>query len=79
MSGCIIIELGISGRIELEKDGMRRKSMINRKLIVKSEKKKGDVLIDEDMKNMKEKDKKENVKSWIEYISGEKWNKLKIR
>lgn len=70
LRGCILIELGIRGRIELEKAGMRRKSLLNRKLLVKSDTPTGDVLLDEALKHMKETDPPETVQSWIEYLSG---------
>ncbi|KAJ9591839.1 hypothetical protein L9F63_001656, partial [Diploptera punctata] len=79
LRGCILIELGIRGRIELEKAGMRRKSLLNRKLLVKSDTPTGDVLLDEALKHMKDTDPPETVQSWIEYLSGETWNPLKLR
>lgn len=79
LRGCILIELGLRGRIELEKAGMKRKSLLNRKVIVKNDTPTGDVLLDEALKHMKETDPPENVQSWIEYLSGETWNPLKLR
>lgn len=70
LRGCILIELGLRGRIELEKAGMRRKSLLNRKLLVKSDTPTGDVLLDEALKHMKDTDPPETVQSWIEYLSG---------
>lgn len=49
---------------------MRRKSLLNRKLLVKSDTPTGDVLLDEALKHMKETDPPETVQSWIEYLSG---------
>ncbi|KOB78467.1 putative golgi phosphoprotein 3 [Operophtera brumata] len=37
LRGCILIELGLRGRVEVEKAGMRRKGLLSRKVIVKSE------------------------------------------
>lgn len=79
MRGCILIELGIRGRVELEKAGMRRKALTSRKLILKSETPTGDVLLDEALKHIKETEPPETVQSWIEYLSGETWNPLKLR
>ncbi|XP_075215766.1 Golgi phosphoprotein 3 homolog sauron isoform X3 [Lycorma delicatula] len=79
LRGCILIELGLRSRIELEKAGMRRKSLLNRKVLVKNETPTGDVLLDEALKHMKETDPPETVQSWIEYLSGETWNPLKLR
>ncbi|KAL1110362.1 hypothetical protein AAG570_007893 [Ranatra chinensis] len=79
LRGCILIELSLRGRVELEKAGMRRKSLLNRKVIVKSDTPTGDVLLDEALKHMKDTDPPETVQSWIEYLSGETWNPLKLR
>lgn len=79
LRGCILIELGLRGRIELEKAGMRRKSLLNRKILVRNDKATGDVLLDEALKHMKETNPAETVQSWIEYLSGETWNPLKLR
>jgi len=51
---------------------MRRKSLLNRKLLVKSDTPTGDVLLDEALKHMKETDPPETVQSWIEYLSGKR-------
>ncbi|XP_044730733.1 Golgi phosphoprotein 3 homolog sauron-like [Chrysoperla carnea] len=79
LRGCILIELGLRGRVELESAGVRRRSLLSRKLLVKSETPTGDVLLDEALKHLKERDPPETVQSWIEYLSGETWNPLKIR
>lgn len=36
LRGCILIELGLRGRVELERAGMRRKGLLSRKVILKS-------------------------------------------
>ncbi|XP_067001890.2 Golgi phosphoprotein 3 homolog sauron [Anabrus simplex] len=79
LRGCIITELGIRGRIELEKAGMRRRSLLNRKVLLTNDTPTGDVLLDEALKLMKETDPPETVGNWIEYLSGETWNPLKLR
>ncbi|VEN56326.1 unnamed protein product [Callosobruchus maculatus] len=79
LRGCILIELGLRGRVELEKVGMRRRGLLARKLIVKNDTPIGDVLLDEALKHLKETDPPETVQSWIEYLSGETWNPLKLR
>ncbi|XP_076066322.1 Golgi phosphoprotein 3 homolog sauron [Oratosquilla oratoria] len=78
LRGCILIELALRGRVELEKAGLRRKSLLNRKVIVRSDQATGDVLLDEALKHLKETDPPETVQSWIEYLSGESWNPLKL-
>jgi len=79
LRGCILIELALRGRIELERAGMRRKSLLGRKVVVKKGDPCGDVLLDEALKHIKETDTTENVQTWIEYLSGETWNPLKLR
>ena len=39
----------------------------------------GDVLLDEALKHIKETNQQETVQTWIEYLSGETWNPLKLR
>ncbi|XP_066155406.1 Golgi phosphoprotein 3 homolog sauron [Euwallacea fornicatus] len=79
LRGCILIELGLRGRVELEKNGMRRRSLLARKLVMKQDTTVGDTLLDEALKHLKETDPPESVQSWIEYLSGETWNPLKLR
>ncbi|KAK8722871.1 hypothetical protein OTU49_012093, partial [Cherax quadricarinatus] len=79
LRGCILIELALRGRVELEKAGLRRKSLLNRKVILRSDQPTGDVLLDEALKHIKETDPPETVQSWIEFLSGESWNPLKLR
>ncbi|ESO04837.1 hypothetical protein HELRODRAFT_185519 [Helobdella robusta] len=79
LRGCIIAELALKGRIELEKTGMRRRSLLNRKIKCKSDVLTGDVLLDEALKHIKETNPPETTQSWIEYLSGETWNPMKLR
>lgn len=79
LRGCILIELGLRGRVEMEKAGMRRRSLLNRKILIKNPAPTGDVLLDEALKHIKETEPVETVQSWIEYLSGETWNPLKLR
>ncbi|KAI1732502.1 golgi phosphoprotein 3 (GPP34) domain-containing protein [Ditylenchus destructor] len=79
LRGCVLIELALRGRIELEKSGMRKKGLVTRKVLLKNDKPTGDVILDEALKHIKETQPPENVVSWIEYLSGETWNPLKLR
>lgn len=79
LRGCILIELGLRGRIELEPNAFRRRSLLSRRLQIKEDTPTGDVLLDETMKHIKERKPPEPVQSWIETLSGETWNPLKIR
>ncbi|VDM85753.1 unnamed protein product [Strongylus vulgaris] len=58
---------------------MRRKSLLTRKVTVKNSEPTGDVILDEALRHMKETNPPETVTSWIEYLSGETWNPLKLR
>ncbi|CAL1290990.1 unnamed protein product [Larinioides sclopetarius] len=79
LRGCILVELALRGRVELEKAGMRRRSLLMRKVLVKNDSPTGDVLLDEALKHVKETDPPETLQSWIDYLSGETWNPLKLR
>lgn len=79
LRGCILIELALRGRIELERAGMRRKGLLSRKVILKKGDPCGDVLLDEALKHIKDTEYPESVQTWIEYLSGETWNPLKLR
>jgi len=79
LRGCILIELALRGRVELERAGMRRKNLLGRKIILKNSDPCGDVLLDEALKHIKETNQPETVQTWIEYLSGETWNPLKLR
>jgi Golgi phosphoprotein 3 len=61
LRGCILIELGLRGRIEMEKAGMRRRSILNRKILIKNPAPTGDVLLDEALKHIKEHERLSNT------------------
>jgi len=70
LRGCILVELCLRGRLELEKAGMRRRGLLSRKVHCKSELPTGDVLLDEALKHIKETQPPETTQTWIEYLSG---------
>jgi Golgi phosphoprotein 3 len=74
----VLIELALRGRIELEKTGLRRRSLLNRKIILKSDTPTGDALLDEALKHIKDTQPPETTQTWIDYLSGETWNPMKI-
>lgn len=78
LRGCMLIELGLRGRLQLEDPGARRKALLGRKVVCKSDAPTGDVLLDEALKHIKETQPPETVQSWIELLSGETWNPLKL-
>ena len=71
LRGCMMVELGLRGRIELEKTGMRRRGLLSRKVICKNPSPTGDVLLDEALKHIKETNPPDTVQSWVELLSGE--------
>uniref|UniRef100_A0A915B1R1 Golgi phosphoprotein 3 n=1 Tax=Parascaris univalens TaxID=6257 RepID=A0A915B1R1_PARUN len=79
LRGCVMVELALKNRIELEKSGMRKKGLLSRKVLLKNDQPTGDVILDEALKHIKETQPPESVTSWIEYLSGETWNPLKLR
>lgn len=78
LRGCMLIELALRGRLQLEACGLRRKSLLGRKVICKSDSPTGDMLLDEALKHIKETQPPETVQGWIELLSGETWNPLKL-
>ena len=82
LRGCMLIELGIRKKVELENTGMRKRSVCSRKLVVTSGGSRGatgDVLLDEALKHMRSTQPPESVQEWIELLSGETWNPLKLK
>ena len=67
----MMVELGLRGRIELEKTGMRRRGLLSRKVICKNPSPTGDVLLDAALKHIKETNPPDTVQSWVELLSGE--------
>lgn len=79
LRGCILVELALRGRIELERCGVRRRSLLLRKVLLRSDTPTGDVLLDEALRHVKETRPPETLQAWIDYLSGETWNPLKLR
>ena len=71
LRGCMLVELGLRNRVELERQGMRRRGLLNRKVLMKNSTPTGDVLLDEALKHVKETDPPDSVQNWIELLSGE--------
>ncbi|XP_006110502.2 Golgi phosphoprotein 3-like [Pelodiscus sinensis] len=79
LRGGILIELALRGRIQLEPLTMRKKRLLDRKVLLKSDTPTGDVLLDETLKHIKATDPVETVQSWIELLTGETWNPFKLQ
>jgi len=79
LRGAMLIELGFRGRIELDNAGMRKRNILSRRVSLKSEVPCGDILLDEALRHVKDTEPQETCQSWIELLSGETWNPLKLR
>lgn len=85
LRGCMLMELGLRGKIDLEDTGMRRRSLATRKVVPKDKGDRtcGDVLLDEAIKHIKQTESSgeppEGIQEWIELLSGETWNPLKLK
>ncbi|KAF7185585.1 Vacuolar protein sorting-associated protein 74 [Pseudocercospora fuligena] len=78
LRGCIVIELAFRGRISMQRDSSRRRFPLADRLIeVVDDTLTGEVLLDEALKMMKSSEKM-SVSSWIDLMSGETWNLMKI-
>ncbi|XP_067268346.1 Golgi phosphoprotein 3-like [Chanodichthys erythropterus] len=78
LRSCILVELTLRGRIHLEPQSSRRRKLLDRKVLFKSAAPTGDVLLDEALKHIKSTEPPEDVASWIELLTGETWNPLKL-
>ncbi|XP_076157489.1 Golgi phosphoprotein 3-like A [Alosa pseudoharengus] len=74
----IMIELAIRGRIHLEPPTKRKRRLLDRQVLVRSDAPTGDVLLDEALKHMKATQPPETVSSWIQLLTGETWNPMRM-
>eukprot|EP00123_Amoebidium_parasiticum_P001330 comp12396_c0_seq1/m.7293 comp12396_c0_seq1/g.7293 ORF comp12396_c0_seq1/g.7293 comp12396_c0_seq1/m.7293 type:complete len:287 (-) comp12396_c0_seq1:776-1636(-) len=82
LRGCILVELALRKRIELENTGQKRRALASRRVVLIDDTPTGDVLLDETIRNLKEANsvgEDDTVEGWIELLSGETWNPLKLR
>ncbi|RJE24566.1 hypothetical protein PHISCL_03097 [Aspergillus sclerotialis] len=78
LRGCIVAELAFRGRISMQKDSSRRRfPLADRVIEVIDDTLTGEVLLDEALKMMKSSEQM-SVNSWIDLMSGETWNLMKI-
>ncbi|KAI9844476.1 MAG: Vacuolar protein sorting-associated protein 74 [Sclerophora amabilis] len=78
LRGCIVIELAFRGRVSMQKDSSRRRFPLADRIIeVVDDSLTGEVLLDEALKMMKSSEQM-SVSSWIDLMSGETWNLMKI-
>ncbi|KAF7973098.1 hypothetical protein HWV62_16200 [Athelia sp. TMB] len=81
LRGCILIELALRRRIALVRDPHRRRLPLSERLVeVIDERATGETILDEALKMMKGQQdvEKIGVGSWVDLLSGETWNVMKI-
>ncbi|KAF9908297.1 hypothetical protein EC991_009941 [Linnemannia zychae] len=79
LRGCILMELAFRNRIAMVKDSNRRKyPLADRYIEAVSEKLTGEVLLDEALKMISSTQERMSVGQWIDLMSGETWNVMKI-
>ncbi|KAJ7620704.1 Golgi phosphoprotein 3-domain-containing protein [Mycena polygramma] len=82
LRGCILIELALRRRIGVVRDpGRKRSPLPDRPITVLSTRQTGETLLDETLKMMKQTEdagEKMGVGTWVDLLSGETWNVLKI-
>ncbi|KAI9188631.1 Golgi phosphoprotein 3 [Polychytrium aggregatum] len=75
LRGAILMELSFRGRIGTIKD-IRKRPFVERLVEVVDDRSTGEVLLDEAVRIMKQ--DKQSVGNWIDLMSGETWNLMKI-
>lgn len=79
LRGCILIELALRRRIAMVRDPARRRLPLTERLIeVKDDRQTGETILDEALKIINTTEEKMGVGNWIDLMSGETWNVLKI-
>ncbi|GAA5988881.1 hypothetical protein JCM5350_000995 [Sporobolomyces pararoseus] len=78
LRGCIVLELALRHRIAMVRDPNRRRfPLADRYIEVVDDRLTGEVLLDEALKMMKQSERM-SVGTWIDLMSGETWNVMKI-
>ncbi|KAF9510975.1 hypothetical protein BS47DRAFT_1377325 [Hydnum rufescens UP504] len=78
LRGCILLELALRRRIAMVKDPARRRyPLVDRYIEVIDDRQTGETLLDEALKMIKSNEKM-GVGNWIDLMSGETWNVMKI-
>ncbi|KAJ8145434.1 hypothetical protein OXX80_005896 [Metschnikowia pulcherrima] len=79
LRGCILLELAFRGKISLVNDPARRRfDLCDRLVEVTNTEPTGEVLLDEALKIMKNDEGHLSVSNWVDLLSGETWNLMKI-
>lgn len=79
LRGCILLELAFRGKIAVINEPARQRFELSERLIhVIDDKKTGEVLLDEALNLMKNDNDNLSIGQWIDLLSGETWNLMKI-
>ncbi|KAI0634649.1 GPP34-domain-containing protein [Trametes polyzona] len=80
LRGCILIELALRRRIALVRDPNRRQLPLAERIVeVVDDRQTGETILDETLRMMKgQEHERMSVNSWIDLLSGETWNVMKI-
>ncbi|EIW51680.1 GPP34-domain-containing protein [Trametes versicolor FP-101664 SS1] len=80
LRGCILIELALRRRIALVRDPNRRQLPLPERVVeVIDDRQTGETILDETLRMMKgQEQERMSVNSWIDLLSGETWNVMKI-
>lgn len=79
LRGCILLELAFRNKIALVNDAARRRFELSDRLVqVIDTSATGEVLLDEALKIMKDEPSHLSVANWVDLLSGETWNLMKI-
>ncbi|ODV95117.1 hypothetical protein PACTADRAFT_75647 [Pachysolen tannophilus NRRL Y-2460] len=79
LRGLILMELAFRGKISMVNDPVRRRFELSDRLIeVVDDKLTGEVLLDEALKLIKSDSDHLSINQWIDLLSGETWNLMKI-
>ncbi|KDR84284.1 hypothetical protein GALMADRAFT_220070 [Galerina marginata CBS 339.88] len=81
LRGCILIELAMRRRIALVKDPNRRRIPVTERIVeVIDDRQTGETILDEALKMIKSQQdiEKLSINAWIDLMSGETWNVMKI-
>ncbi|EEB06475.1 hypothetical protein SJAG_01516 [Schizosaccharomyces japonicus yFS275] len=78
LRGCILIELAFRGKIRMQKDVARKRFPLTDRIVeLVDDKLTGEVLLDEALKMIRSSEPM-SVGSWVDLMSGETWNVMKI-
>ncbi|KZT07850.1 GPP34-domain-containing protein [Laetiporus sulphureus 93-53] len=81
LRGCILMELALRRRIAVVRDPNRRQLPVSERVVeVIDDRQTGETLLDETLKMMKAQESVERmpVNTWVDLLSGETWNVMKI-